>query len=397
VTEPNVSIEMENPREGKVLRWNLSLPIVLVIILAVVFSLLGTALISLQTPPSQSHASITSEKLDKIAMEIGVQISTHFAQKITAFQGLAEDPTLTIFSREAIINHLNSWVRQHPEFDFVALFDENGRAIAANTKNSKKENYFVESLKTKNFNKETWFLGASQIKLTKSEASEPPFIEDIQPDMILGELFSTPTLASSMSYPIFDENRKLIAVITARLSGDWIQAILDKNRELMKSSGLESFDAKLVTSTSPTFRDISSSSSLLGKANAIIPTHSEPLQWELVTQVDSVDTSSDPWSVFMASLRIKTAFTLGLAFLLSLILPLVVSRRYRRLVKFWMHRLQSKTMPPLAMEDNALRLKTRLVTLNAELQLSRQQTLTQHLCELTEQVNELSQHFPKAS
>ncbi|MBE7518989.1 MAG: hypothetical protein HS107_07045 [Thermoflexaceae bacterium] len=146
---------------------------------------------------------------------------------------------------------LNEWMNKmmgtySPIYSLMVVADASGKIVAANTVDLDGKPLDTDSLVGRDVKSEAWFKTAVGGTL----AANQTFVEDLHEDTLMGEVFGAGERARAMSFtfPIRDDNGKIVGVWTNRFNWSVTTDVLNAVIERARESGMTTAELTLVNS-----------------------------------------------------------------------------------------------------------------------------------------------------
>lgn len=218
-----------------------------ILTLALVFLLELSAIgIAFYTKAQQKEMILTN--FQSYAEDLSRAISAQFYERYGDVQAFSKSELLKGQDTARMTNYFNEMSALYGIYDVILYVDLNGRFIAANSKNPKGEDLKLTKIKEMNFSQESWFRDIVEGHLTEDAAKnfKGTLVENPTYDSITEMATGQKSFGNSFSAPVFNNENKLIGVITNRANFSWVELELELKYQTLAKSGLETTLLSLV-------------------------------------------------------------------------------------------------------------------------------------------------------
>jgi methyl-accepting chemotaxis protein len=209
---------------------------------------LGAAAIGILNHMASSSEDTIRKGFETYSETLNDAISAQFYERYGDVQAFALNPSLQSSSRSTIVETLNAYVTMYGIYDLILVVDAHGRLIATNSTGPDGKPLKTDGLFAKSFAEEPWFKNTLAGKTTDDKANNfsGTYVESVQADPSVSEVFGEKRLGTSFSAPIRDGHGNVIGVVSNRAGSRWFEAAFLDALANMKHVGYEQADMMLL-------------------------------------------------------------------------------------------------------------------------------------------------------
>lgn len=215
--------------------------------LTTVFTLTGVGELLVRGVAS-FHERDAQNSLQATSRRVGGAIGVQFFERYGDVQAFALNEAFRSTDREKMRAAMNEYTALYGIYDLIALFDADGKFIAANDRSAQGKTLDLSPLRGKSFSDASWFNAAVRNDFLKDPEAglDGSVFEDAQIDPLSSAVYGTPMFGVVFAAPVRDQSGKLLAVLTTRANFSFVEDTFRQEYDQLSKEGITSVDMNLV-------------------------------------------------------------------------------------------------------------------------------------------------------
>lgn len=226
---------------------NKSLRFKLTALIAGIVLSLSVCFIAVTTYFAKQEEHVVLKGIESTAVGVADAVAAQFFERYGDVQAFAVNPDLQNPSKSVISEALNNYVTLYAIYDLIIVTDEHGKIVAANTKSPSGKDINSQALYGRNVSDSAWFKNTIAGKFTEDKEKNfaGTFVEDVELDTLVSEVYGDKRPGNSFSAQIKDKSGKVIGVVTNRAGSGWLELALTDGYGKLDEMGFDRGDVFL--------------------------------------------------------------------------------------------------------------------------------------------------------
>jgi len=189
---------------------------------------------------SEEKEKVVLGLMESFAKTANESIQAQFFERYGDVQAFAMNPKIQSRSKSEIVEALDGYVALYGIYDLIIIADLNGKIVGVNSKDPTGKPINAEVLYGRSVANATWFKNtvAGNFTEDKQKGFVGTYVEEVQTDPYVSEVYGEPRPGSAFSALIKDKQGAPIGVVTNRAGSRWFEAELATLSETAYSQGL---------------------------------------------------------------------------------------------------------------------------------------------------------------
>ena len=220
-------------------RQGVSLKVKLVGLSIGITFLLGAASLGVLRYISNTQEEVQLNSFEAYARNLSDAIGAQFFERYGDVQAFSINPSIRAANRQTIVDTLNTYVALYAIYDLVMVVDSKGRLVAVNSKGADGKEINVNPLYSKDFSDAPWVKAvlSGQFTEDKDKAFSGTYVEDVQMDPWVSQVYGGNRLGSAFSAAIKDAAGNVIGAISNRAGSRWFEVVFKELYSGLRKSG----------------------------------------------------------------------------------------------------------------------------------------------------------------